>query len=258
MITLAISNQKGGAGKTTLARNILFYAVERGLRVLAVDFDPQANFTKTMLGMYDGEAPFSEIDYMNASDLFQTACTKLPAKCGQASLLSADRDLIYVAQKPLEDLYNPRDMLKGLSANYDLCVIDTAPTVGMPLYAALIASNYVICPTIMDQDSIDGVVALSKEVNVVRSSGMNADLEVAGIVANRVNTRRSYDINALKALRSDWGDLIFDSTLFDRAATQYAKDRPVWRVQSGESQILAAKEMKALCAELFHKIGLKG
>lgn len=258
MITLSIANQKGGVGKTTLARNIMFYAVERGLRVLAVDFDPQANFTKTLRGMYESEIQFNEATYMNASDLFQTECETLPAKCGKASLISANRDLIYVAQKPLEDLYNPRDMLDRLSADYDFCVIDTAPTLGMPLYAALIASNFVICPTTMDQDAIDGLGALSEEINVVRTSGMNADLGIVGIVANRVNTRRSYDTNALKALRNDWGDLIVGATLFDRAATQYAKDRPVWRVQSGESQKLAAKEMKALCEELFIKIGLEG
>ena len=49
---------------------------------------------------------------------------------------------------------------------------------------------------------------------------------------------------------------MLDAVLYDRAATQYAKDRPVWRIQSGESQKLAAREMKAVCGEIFSKAGL--
>jgi len=77
-----------------------------------------------------------------------------------------------------------------------------------------------------------------------------------GLLANRVNTRRAFDRNALAQLRDELGEVMLDAVLYDRAATQYAKDRPVWRAQSGESQLLAAREMKAMCHEIFEKAGL--
>ena len=71
-----------------------------------------------------------------------------------------------------------------------------------------------------------------------------------------MNKRRTFDMNTLAELRDELGGAMLDGVLYDRAATQYAKDRPVWRASSGESQLLAAKEMKAMCGLLMQRIGL--
>lgn len=137
-----------------------------------------------------------------------------------------------------------------------MCIIDTAPTLGNPLYAALIAADFVVCPCTMDQDAIDGLGDLFEDIARVQQLEWNADLVTLGLLANRVNTRRAFDRNALEQLRDELGEVVMDGVLYDRAATQYAKDRPVWRVQSGESQILAAREMKAVCSQIFTKAAL--
>ncbi len=257
MKTIAIANQKGGVGKTTITRNAMFYALDRGLRVLAVDLDPQKNFTKTLLGLREQAiGPEDTVPTsLTASKLFERKMPKLnPLDCGHgAALVAAERELVDVAGLGMDALHRPAAALRSLAAEYDVCIIDTAPTLGKPLYAALIAADYVLCPCTMDQDAIDGLSDLLEDISRVKQLEWNSGLQTMGVLANRVNKRRAFDRNALEQLREGLGDLVMGSVLYDRAATQYAKDRPVWRVQSGESQILAAKEMKAVCAEIFKK-----
>ena len=260
MKTIAIANQKGGVGKTTVARNLAFFAIERGLRVLCVDLDPQKNFSKTLRALRERTVgdQGDELQSLTGSALFDGDAIELrPLACSEnAALVAADRELVDVASRPLEDLHAPRAALAKLAGDFDVCIIDTAPTLGNPLYAALIAADFVVCPCTMDQDAIDGLGDLFEDIARVQQLEWNADLVTLGLLANRVNTRRAFDRNALGQLRDELGAVVMEGVLYDRAATQYAKDRPVWRVQSGESQILAAREMKAVCSQIFDKAAI--
>jgi chromosome partitioning protein len=259
MKTIAIANQKGGVGKTTLARNLAFYATDRGLRTLCVDLDPQRNFTKTLLSLRErANGNDSLPPSLTASLLFDKKANKQhPLDCGGgAYLVAAERELIDVAGMHVDVLQRPREVLAKLAADYDVCIVDTAPTLGKPLYAALIAADFVVCPCTMDQDAIDGITDLFEDIARVRQLGWNAKLVNMGLLPNMVNNRRAFDRNALEQLRDAMEGVVMKTVLYNRAATQYAKDRPVWRAQSGESQILAAKEMKAACAHIFEKASI--
>jgi chromosome partitioning protein len=258
MKTVVIANQKGGTGKTTLSRNLTFFSLEQKKRTLCVDFDPQRNFTKTLLACREQNLGMSAEDavFLTADMLFQAFDSSIPSPlyCGSnAYLVAAVRELVDVAALPLDALHLPRLALSHLADDFDICIIDTAPTLGNPLYAALIAADYVVCPCTMDQDAIDGLSDLFEDIARVQQLGWNTNLTTLGLLANRVNTRRAFDLNALEQLRDEMGDVMLDAVLFDRAATQYAKDRPVWRVRSGESQIRAAREMKAVCGQILQK-----
>ena len=260
MITVAIANQKGGVGKTTIARNLTIFAAEKKLRVLAADFDPQRNFSSTYRAVRErnlGDDGMG-VKSLTSSSLFKSKISKhKPLDCGDGiGLIAADRELVDVGRLPIKDLTNPRDALAAVAQDYDLCVIDTAPTLGNPLYAALIAADYVVCPCTMDQDAIEGISDLFEDISRVQQLGWNSNLVTLGLLANRVNKRRTFDMNTLAELRDELGGAMLDGVLYDRAATQYAKDRPVWRASSGESQLLAAKEMKAMCGLLMQRIGL--
>ena len=108
MKTIAIANQKGGVGKTTVARNLAFFAIERGLRVLCVDLDPQKNFSKTLRALRERTVgdQGDELQSLTGSALFDGEAIELqPLPCGEsAALVAADRELVDVASRPLEDL----------------------------------------------------------------------------------------------------------------------------------------------------------
>lgn len=112
MKTIAIANQKGGVGKTTVARNLAFFAIERGLRVLCVDLDPQKNFSKTLRALRERTVgdQGDELQSLTGSALFDGEAIELqPLPCGEsAALVAADRELVDVASRPLEDLHAPR------------------------------------------------------------------------------------------------------------------------------------------------------
>lgn len=264
MRTFAIANQKGGVGKTTVARNLAFYAIEQGLRVLCVDFDPQMNFTKTFLNIR--EMNYGDLgntkSALKATSLFGAVKPTLkPLACSDTiGLIAATRGLSGVLKPEYKTdellraaVSRPTQWWPSLAEHYDVCVIDTPPTLGAPLYAALIVADFVVCPCTMNQDAIDGLDALFGDIERVREKGWNYNLVSLGLLANRINTRRTFHKNALNDLREAMGTGVMDGVLYDRAATEYATDRPVWRIQSGESQILAAREMKAICAEIFEK-----
>ena len=76
----------------------------------------------------------------------------------------------------------------------------------------------------MDQDAIDGLNDLFEDVARVQQLAWNPDLVMLGMLANRVNIRRAFDRNALAQLRNELGEAMLDAVLYDRAATQCAKD----------------------------------
>lgn len=257
MRTVVLANQKGGVGKTTAARHLTFYAAEQNLRTLVVDFDPQANTTRTLLQMREDNGLQEDSDWLTAAELFGEA-KGIPMPCAAGvSVIASDRDLIDVGDGiPLDEfVHRAKRVLDGLKGDYDICIVDTMPTLGKPLYAALVAATDVIMPCSMDQDAVEGLSELYSDINRVKQMGWNTELNVMGILPTCVNTRRKYDREALAQLREAMGDQILSVHLNERGATKLAKHRPVWQNTNGDSHRQAAKEMRAMCKHVFKQLG---
>jgi chromosome partitioning protein len=241
MRTLVVSNQKGGTGKSAVATHLAHSAGERGARVLVVDLDAQANATHNLVAQVEPGA-------LRASALFSTRA--LPSRpqftpFARVSLIPADDGLSAIDENPRIDEAAPAARLGELAADYDLCIIDTPPTLGKRLRAALTAADFVVMPFQPARESMDGVEALLRTIDGIRA-GPNPRLAYVGFLANRVNPQSKSDRELLGAMGDAVGELLLPQRIAERTRIKdaLASMHPVWTHLRGGSDRVAAAEMK--------------
>lgn len=251
MQILTIANQKGGVGKSTLAVHLAWMALEQGRPVLMVDLDGQANSSRTFAEEYTG---------LIASKLFTEepgTLTDAPQPISdKLALIPADIEINDVEGLDLATIERPPAHLRGLAmAPETLCIIDTPPTLGRRLIAALIAADAVISPLALNGYSIQGITDLQKTIQMVVRR-FNPRLKNLGLLANMVNSRSATHHQMLEELRAALGKKLLPVTLGHRVAISDAIDRgrPVWHGTKGESALRAAHEMRAVCTAILEKL----
>lgn len=192
MKTIAIANQKGGTGKTTTAYNLGIALTQQGYRVLMVDFDPQGN-----LSCYCGIPPEQDLDQTLTELLMKVAGEKLlyHRECVYRSkrvddgapqvdfipsnLRLAGFELAMGTMICREILL--RSCLKHYDSQYDYCIIDCSPSVGLLLTNALSAADEVIIPMQAQPFSVVGMSQLTDSVFSVQRK-INPKLHIMGIL----------------------------------------------------------------------------
>ena len=192
--TLSLINQKGGVAKTTSVVNIACALNKtlkedgKNLKILVADLDPQGNCSNTMYKRTRGSdgtiARLFERDFYEENSIIQDTRFEnidiIPSNISlgekefvAANLLKAhERFLIYT---------------NSVAENYDLCIIDCPPSLGLFSLNALIASNYILIPTTLEKYSIDGISDLFKVVKTVKK--VNPSLKILGILPVMVDNR---------------------------------------------------------------------
>ncbi|MDQ2960420.1 MAG: AAA family ATPase [Candidatus Dormibacteraeota bacterium] len=186
MRTLAVTNQKGGIGKTVTVQSLAVALTERGLRVLTVDLDPQANLTmRARVALRPGQATAFDffVDKLPIADLI--------VHSPQGYDLVPATDLLeQVDQDSVNELRWPRDLRKGLAHiadRYDYCLLDTAPSVSLRflIVSALVAAtDGVIIPFSPNADAIVGMQKLIARIEQLLPE--NPDLRVVACLPVRV------------------------------------------------------------------------
>jgi len=221
--SVAVVNQKGGTGKTTTVANLAVAFTERGLRVLAVDIDPQASLT-----FYFGH------DERTLEASQKTLFWALTGASRAADMLIGDNPKllpasIALAKADAELMAEPgsswvlKEVLGPLRACFDLILIDCPPTLTILTVNALAAADTVLIPVKTDLLSTLGISQLLDTVQKVRRRA-NPALTVTGILPTLYNARFAHDSDVLAELKATYADRlrIFEpirrTTLFDRAA----------------------------------------
>jgi len=252
MKILAIANQKGGVGKSTLAVHLAYAAIDAGKRVLLVDMDKQGSLSLTFTAPADA-APGVAASKLFSADLLGAKPQFINDKL---SIVRADNGLLTIDKAENEVIRLPGIALRSFAADFDLCVIDTPPLLGIRLMASLAAADYVLTPVSVGLYELAGVADLMASIHVIRTQGFNPRLRHIGILPMKVNNRSSEERAGLASLREKYGAVILPVMLTERAPVRkaIAKRRPVWTNTSGEGHLKAAVEWRAACSAILDRL----
>jgi chromosome partitioning protein len=255
MVTIAVANQKGGVGKTTIAFNLAqTLAGQHTKNILAVDNDPQANLTSSFIEGSVG----TNANIIKAYDEKPPIPQQLSESIG---LLGSDTNLAAVAERDFSVIFRLKESLKIIqtgpdSKGFDFVIIDCLPSFGHLHLAALNAADYVIIPVKPAPYALAGMKDLFETIKKAKKY-FNANLKILGIVINQADGRKPIIEREMEqALREAYGELVFktkinkrvkfeESPAFQQSITQYSPKGP------------AAKEFEALTAEILQRLNPK-
>lgn len=212
MRRIAIVNLKGGTAKTVTATSLAVVAARRGLRVLLVDADAQANATWIALGGRKAEPPSLTQVLLGEADADEAI---RPGATPGLDVLPADPG-VNPANVALVQRHTGRDTrlrkaLAPLDGVYDLVVIDTAPTLTTVLINVLAYVREVIVPVDLGAFAVLGLMELEETVAEV-ADALNPGLRVAGLVLTRA-TRNNVCRELEAELRTRYGARVYGPTI---------------------------------------------
>lgn len=209
---LAITNQKGGVGKTTSAVNLAASLASLEKRVLLIDMDPQGNAT-TASGI--DKQGLAQTIYQLLLGSATASDVRVRASEGGYDLLPANRDLAgaeveLVAEDARE--FRLRDGLAQVSGEYDYLLIDCPPALNLLTVNALCAADAVMIPMQCEYFAIEGLVDLVNTVKKIKSR-LNPGLAIDGVVRVMFDTRNTLAQNVSDQLKAHFGAKVFDTVV---------------------------------------------
>ncbi|NCG19339.1 MAG: AAA family ATPase [Rhodobacterales bacterium] len=209
---LAISNQKGGVGKTTTSINLAAALAKAGRRVLLVDLDPQGNASSGLgyprsactMGIYDALMGFRELSSL-----------RLPTSIDTLEIVPATRDLVGAEIELVDEPGRERCLRRALDTvrdDFDFIVIDCPPSLSLLTVNALTSADSVLIPLQVEYYAMEGLGELLRTIGAVRK-GLNPDLVREGILLTMVDSRNRLSRDVMEQTREVFGAEVFDTVI---------------------------------------------
>lgn len=209
---IAITNQKGGVGKTTTAVNLAATLAEAGQRILLLDFDPQGN-ASSGLGVERSEIRSSIYDVITGNSGIEE--TILRDWMENLDLIPADMSLA-ACDAELADVENKNLILRGalrpLREKYEYLLIDCPPSLGTITVNALSAADTVLIPIQCEYYALEGLRQVLSSIEIVQEA-LNPSLLIEGIVFTMYDGRIRLSQEVVRTVRKNFRGNIFQSMI---------------------------------------------
>lgn len=265
MKTIAITNQKGGVGKTTTAINLSYYlAKNHGARVLLVDFDPQGNASSglgiekeklrtgsnpggapSMLEVISGEAEMREV-------IQPTQFKNLAVAPSIPQLADAEAGLAQVNDR----FTRLAKALRTVSDDYDIAIIDSPPSLSLLTLNVLVASDSVLLPVQAEFYALEGLTQLLETMKLVRQS-LNPTLDLLGVLVTMMDSRTALSQQVYEEVAKYFPGKIMKTSIPRNVRLAEAPSHGL-PVGAYDRFSKGARAYKAAAAEVAQRIGWAG
>lgn len=248
---VAMINQKGGVGKTTLTVHVAGALADRGLRVLVVDLAPEGALT-SILGYDDAYAPDQSVtlhELLLAPSEHRGQLSNLIQPGPEFDVLPANERMVDKTASDLEGEPRSRqrlEMLLEAVEGYDVILVDNAPSVSILTDNALIASDGVVVPLYAEALSVQGLDRLQKQIQGIEQ--YFGAVNILAFVLNRVEVNNQADA-MVRQVRENFGDAFPVLEIRKRVALQRslaAQQRSIFDVEEAVDMQQPLEEIAAL------------
>lgn len=211
---IAITNQKGGVGKTTTAINLSAALASKGLRTLLVDLDPQANSSMSYIDVRAVKGP-TIYEALTESEIHLTDTILAIERFPGLSLVPSGIALAKIEAKLLGEIdshYRLKDEVDLVHEKFDFVIIDTPPTLGIITFNALVAASHVLIPVQSSYFALEGTDDLLDTIEKIKQRA-NPGLQILGALITLYDKRTVLSKDIQKQIHEVFGDRVFKTMI---------------------------------------------
>lgn len=210
---IAITNQKGGVGKTTTAINLAAALASKGVRTLVVDMDPQANSSMSFLDIH--ELKLSVYDALTETHIHLPEVIRPAEKVENLFIAPSTISLAKIEAKLIGELdshFRLKDELESIQESYDYVIIDTPPTLGIITVNALVAATHVLIPIQASYFALEGTDDLLETIDKIKVRA-NPQLQILGALITMYDKRTLLAKDIYEQIQHVFGTKVFQTVI---------------------------------------------